>query len=56
MIGALGAILPTDHTQNLNELLDGIKDPAGVLYKYCLAVSLLKRKAEVTSNERKERK
>lgn len=56
MIGALGAILLTDHTQNLNELLGGMKDPAGVLYKYCLAVSLLRKKVKVTSNERKERK
>ena len=49
MIGALGALLPMEHDQNTMELLEGLKDPVGSLYKYCLSDSLIEKGVRVDS-------
>ena len=55
MIGALGAILPTDHDQDTIELLEALKDPVGALYKYCFSASLIDRGVEVKGKKAKHR-
>lgn len=51
MIGALGAILPTENDQNTIELLEGLKDPVGALYKYCFSASIVGRGVKAGRNE-----
>ncbi len=44
MIGTLGGILKGDKEEDADRVLDGIPDPAGTFYRYCVSASLLGRK------------
>lgn len=44
MIGTLGGILQGSGEDAASQVLDGIVDPAGTFYRYCVASSLLGRK------------
>ena len=55
MIGALGALLPMEHDQNTMELLEGLKDPVGSLYKYCLSDSLIEKRVRVRVDSKGKR-
>lgn len=44
MIGVLGGILGGADEAGVDELLEGIVDPAGTFYRYCTSASLLGRK------------
>lgn len=41
MISALGAIIDTEEESGVDEILDGIEDPAGTFYRYGMAAALL---------------
>ena len=49
MIGTLGGIIDGETKESVEKILDGIADPAGTFYRYCVSDSLLgkERKEEV---------
>ncbi len=56
MIGALGAIMPTEHDQDTANLLEGLKDPVGALYKYCFSASIIDRGVKIDRKGKRENK